>query len=77
MSGQPVIGWSVSRLEALSGGTSSPSISPRPQWAGPPGILRYIANVGAEPYKCIRKSSKSSPSPRGIDSLSQLKYMSS
>ena len=33
-SGKPVIRWSVSRLEALPGGTNSPSISPRPQWAG-------------------------------------------
>ena len=34
MSRLPVIRWLVSRLEALPGGTSSPSISPRPQWAG-------------------------------------------
>ena len=34
MSGKPVIRWSVSRLEALPGDKSSPSISPGPQWAG-------------------------------------------
>ena len=36
-----VIIWSVSRLEALPGGTSSPSIYPRPQWAGPIVPLFY------------------------------------
>ena len=32
------IRWSVSALEAFLGGTSSPSISPRHQWAGHVGL---------------------------------------
>ena len=35
MRGKPVIRWSFRRLEALPGGTISPSIAPRPQLAGP------------------------------------------
>ena len=34
LSGQPVTRWLVSSLDALPGGTSSPSISPMPIWAG-------------------------------------------
>ena len=46
-----VIRWSVSSLEYLPGGTSSPSIPPRPQWAGahiatqPPFVFTYYSFI--------------------------------
>ena len=39
LSGLPVIRWSVNSLDALPGGISIPSISPRPQLAGPKEVF--------------------------------------